>query len=305
MQQENEASIHHETVGVNGIQMHYVSAGSGPLLLLLHGFPEFWYSWRYQLTGCGAHCRVVVPDLRGYNDTERPAQGYEFETLLGDVAALVSASGDERATVAGDGWGGVLAWGLALHYPHMVERLIVLDECPALMNTLLPTHMSRPVHIAATLLLRVPGVLEQLLRGRDYARIEWLLRAPLANSAALSNEDIETYKDAISKPGALRAALAWYRRAVPLSSLFRRASLSALLHGANGANRHINVPTLLIRGELPEAGDDTAREATLKQTVPNLHIVTIPGASRRVLHEHPDHVTQAITSFMTGREGNQ
>src|SRR5689334_11918737 len=113
----------HSFVEANRIRFHTVQQGqSGPLVLLLHGFPEFWYSWRFQLPALSDQFRVVAPDLRGYNLTSRPRSGYQLPTLIRDVAALVQALGAERAHIVGHDWGGVIAWSLAMHLPQQVEK---------------------------------------------------------------------------------------------------------------------------------------------------------------------------------------
>ena len=99
----------------------------GPLVLLLHGFPEFWYSWRRQLPALAQRFRVVAPDLRGYNLSDKPASGYDQATLASDIPALIHALGADRAHVVGHDWGGVVAWGAAIHHPQVVDRLVILN----------------------------------------------------------------------------------------------------------------------------------------------------------------------------------
>src|SRR5436309_196482 len=103
----------HRDMITNGIRMHYVTQGDGPLLVLLHGFPEFWYSWRYQIPVLAEHYTVVAPDLRGYNDTDKPRTGYTLAILLLDIVGLIKGLGHEQAVIVGHDWGGVLAWQFA------------------------------------------------------------------------------------------------------------------------------------------------------------------------------------------------
>ena len=118
----------HRDIITNGIRMHYVTQGSGPLVVLLHGFPEFWYSWRYQIPFLAEHgYTVVAPDLRGYNDTDKPRKGYDMPTLLRDIAGLIRGLGQDQAIIVGHDWGGELAWQFAIHYPYMTSRLIVIN----------------------------------------------------------------------------------------------------------------------------------------------------------------------------------
>src|SRR3712207_2391582 len=117
----------HREATLNGVRLHYVEAGTGPLVLLLHGFPEFWYSWRHQIPALAGRFRVVAPDLRGYNETAKPASGYDVDTLVEDTAALVRALGEERCLLVGHDWGGAIAWETAARHPHLVERLAILN----------------------------------------------------------------------------------------------------------------------------------------------------------------------------------
>src|SRR5579872_2966894 len=118
----------HREIVTNGIRMHYVTQGEGPLIVLLHGFPEFWFCWHNQigfLADLGY--TVVAPDLRGYNDTDKPRTGYDVPTLLADIAGLIQQLGYKSATIVGHDWGGALAWCLAIQYPNMAERLIIMN----------------------------------------------------------------------------------------------------------------------------------------------------------------------------------
>src|SRR5579885_3573611 len=133
-------SWQHGMLTTNGIRMHYVTQGEGPLVLLLHGFPEFWYSWRFQIPVLAEQgYRVVAPDLRGYNETEKPKRGYDIPTLLRDIAGLIEGLGEQRAIIVGHDWGGVLAWQFAIDYPQMTTRLII-------MNAPHPGAMLREMH---------------------------------------------------------------------------------------------------------------------------------------------------------------
>lgn len=287
--------LRHETVQVNGIQMHYVTAGSGPLLLLLHGFPEFWWSWRHQIERFRDHFTVVAPDLRGYNDTDKPAWGYEVDVLLADIVELMRVLGFHRAVVAGHHWGGVLAWGLAIHYPYRVERLIVLNAPhPGLVKRSLCVGSSHTLRSLATLLVQVPWLPEALFQANDYALVSWLLRGRAAQKEPFTDDLIETYKDAISKPGALKAALTWYRGAGSFRELFYGFPVLRLL---NGKSSCIEAPTLLLWGE-KHRDQDVALTYGTERYVTNLHLRCIPNCSLRILHEKPDLVSQYMAAFL-------
>ena len=113
----------------NGVKIHYVKAGKGPMILFIHGFPDFWYTWRHQMAALSEHFQVVAIDQRGYNLSDQPkgVENYDLRLLVGDVAAVVKHVKAERATIVGHDWGGVVAWQTALAMPQMVERLIILN----------------------------------------------------------------------------------------------------------------------------------------------------------------------------------
>ena len=144
----------HRVVSANGIGLHVAEAGTGPLVLLLHGFPEFWWTWRHQLVGLAdAGFRVVAPDLRGYGASDKPPRGYDAVTLAADVAGLVRALGERDATIVGHDWGGLLAWTVGTLHPRVVRRLAVLGAAHPAPAARGPAH--RPARPAPGQRLRV------------------------------------------------------------------------------------------------------------------------------------------------------
>ncbi|MEQ8860594.1 MAG: alpha/beta hydrolase [Pseudomonadales bacterium] len=113
----------------NGVKIHYTSAGSGPLVLFIHGFPDFWYSWRHQMAGLEDRFQVLAMDQRGYNLSDAPEgeAAYDMRLLVGDVAAVIRDAGAERATIVGHDWGGAVAWQVAFNLPQVTERLVILN----------------------------------------------------------------------------------------------------------------------------------------------------------------------------------
>jgi len=121
--------LHHEFANINGIKMHYITFGEGPLIVFLHGFPEFWKSWKHQISFFSKKFKVVALDMRGYGETERPIQveEYRIEKLARDVTDLIDSLGQNKATVVGHDWGGAVAWATAMMNPSFVEKLIVMN----------------------------------------------------------------------------------------------------------------------------------------------------------------------------------
>ncbi len=116
-------------VDSDGVKIHYVTAGEGPLVVLLHGFPDFWYTWRRQMPALARHFKVVAVDLRGYNKSDQPegVENYSIEKLVADVKAVVDHMGAKKATIVGHDWGGFIAWSFAMQYPDRIERLVILN----------------------------------------------------------------------------------------------------------------------------------------------------------------------------------
>src|SRR5258708_3066913 len=121
--------VAHDYASNNGVRIHYAHIGEGPLVVMLHGFPHFWYTWREQMVGLASRFHVVAPDLRGYNLSDKPTGGeqYAMRHLIEDVVAMIKHVGKDKAVIVGHDWGGAIAWQFAMYVPAMVERLIVLN----------------------------------------------------------------------------------------------------------------------------------------------------------------------------------
>jgi pimeloyl-ACP methyl ester carboxylesterase len=282
----------HREAAVNGVRLHYVEAGSGPLVVLLHGFPEFWYSWRHQIPALvSAGFRVLAPDLRGYNLSEKPVgvPAYRLEVLLEDVAGLIRHAGVERAAVAGHDWGGVLAWRLPVYHPGLVDKLIVLNAPhPAAFRRELRTWKQR-LKSWYMLLFQVPGVPEELIRAGDFDLIDRILRRGPVHAGAFTSEDIRRYKQALARPEALTAALNYYR-----------AGLPGLLRPDGRDSAPIAVPTLLLWGERDPYLSPRLTEG-LEPWVPDLRVVRLPDASHWVQNDAPERVNRSMIDFLHGR----
>jgi len=121
--------VEHGFVDSGGVKIHYATTGTGPLVLMVHGFPDFWYTWHHQMDALKDNFKVVAIDQRGYNLSDKPAgdENYDMRLLIADLAAVIQHFGEEQATVVGHDWGGMVSWQFALHYPQMVDKLIILN----------------------------------------------------------------------------------------------------------------------------------------------------------------------------------
>jgi pimeloyl-ACP methyl ester carboxylesterase len=279
----------HRWVDVHGLRLHCVEAGTGPLVVLLHGFPEFWYAWRHQIPALAdAGYRVVAPDLPGYNTSDKPprVRDYRPRLLVQAVADLIGALGGGSATVAGHDWGGALAWLLAMHHPERIERLVVLNA-PHPVRFLKGLSSLRQLRRSWYILaFQAPWLPERLLAARDFQALRRTLRRQPTRPEAFTAQDIDRYVAAAAQPGALRAAINYYRAALRANSLARVRSL-----------RRVDVPTLIIWGEQDRyLGRELAEPD--RAWVPNVRVERIAEASHWVQADAPERVTQLMVDFL-------
>jgi len=278
----------HRHLVVNGVRLHFVDAGTGPLVVLLHGFPEFWYSWRRQLpvlAKAGFH--AVALDLRGYNESARPpnVRDYRIRCLVDDVAGLIAALGEKRAVVVGHDWGGVIAWKLAMRRPDLLERLVILNSPHPVAFARALRNPAQWLRSSYMLFFQIPWLPECLLSAGDFTLLARTLRSEPVNGDAFTAEDVVLYKRALGKRGALTAALNYYRALLRYPSELRRD------------NRPIATPTLLIWGE----GDrylGVGMTEGLGKWVPNLRVAKIPDASHWVQNDAPERVNTLLLDLL-------
>ena len=281
--------IEHRYAQLGNVRLHYVEVGEGPLVVLLHGFPQFWYMWRFQIPAlAGAGFRVVAPDMRGYNLSEKPqgVSSYRVELLARDVERLILACGEESAMVVGHDWGAAVAWVTAMMYPERVKRLGIL-------NVPHPERFARGLLRPAQLLrssymffFQIPRLPEKGLVVGDFASLRYALRNEQMHPGAFTDEDIERYVEALARPGALTAALNYYR------ALFRRNPLKA-----RALLRRIEAPVMVIWGERDRyLGKELAEPDPT--WVPNLRVERLPDASHFVAEDRPDEVNSLLIGFL-------
>ncbi len=205
----------HRHVNANGISLHIVEAGDGPLVLLLHGFPEFWWSWRHQLTALSdAGFRAVAVDLRGYGATDKPPRGYDSVTLSADVAGLIRALGERDAAIVGHDWGGHLAWSLAAMHPDSVRRIAAI-AIPHPLRWGRAVLASNPQQRASGYIARfqLPWHPERWLVADDAANVAGLL-SKWGGPDFPDEETARRCREAMMIRSAPHCSLEWYRWAV-------------------------------------------------------------------------------------------
>lgn len=272
-----DTQVSHHFAENSGVRLHYVTLGEGPLIVMLHGFPDFWYTWRHQMPALAGAYRVAAPDLRGYNLSDQPKGGepYAMRHLLGDVAAVIRDLGEERAILVGHDWGGAIAWQFAMHFPEMVERLVILN-------------LPHPQGLAREL-ARNP----EQQRNSEYAR-------------AFQEEGAHERLDLERLTGWVRddAARARYREALG------RSDFEALLHyykqnyprppyrEPRGPVVKVQAPTLVIHGLDDEALLPGGLNDTWQWVERDLTLVTLPGAGHFVQHDAAEAVTRVLTNWL-------
>jgi len=286
----------HRLETVNGLELHWVEAGEGPLVLLLHGFPEFWYGWRHQIPAlAAAGFRVAAPDLRGYNLSAKPkgVASYRAGAVMDDVAALIGHLGAERAHVAGHDWGGVIAWRLGMRKPEVVDRLVIVNAPhPAVFGRELrhPRQLLRSWYAG---FFQLPLIPEALIRANDYALLERIFRNGPRRPGAYTDADIRLYKEAAAQPGALTAMLDYYRA-------FGRGTAKGEGDGEGpGGDGIVRRPTMVIWGE-QDTALTTHNLDGLERYVPELRIERIPEASHWVPADVPERVSRLMIEFFRG-----
>jgi epoxide hydrolase 4 len=282
----------HDFIRTNGIKLHYVTQGEGKLMLMLHGFPEFWYSWRHLIPEFAKNYRVVALDLRGYNESDKPqeVEAYSILELLKDIKGVIKGLGYRDCILVGHDWGGAIAWNFAYIYPQLVERLIVLNiPHPAKFSQGLrtPQQLLRSSYI---FFFQLPFIPELFLQANDYRAISSFFVEMAIDKTAFTKDDLEAYKDAAAKRGALTAMMNYYRQW--LSSFFSASQKSW---------RQLEIPTLMIWGEKDSALGKELTYGT-QDYVKYLTLKYIPNCSHWVQQEKPELVTQYIQEFLANNE---
>lgn len=293
--------MEHHYAQVNGIRMHYVAAGSGNLILFAHGFPEFWYEWKRQLSEFGRDHLAVAPDLRGYNLTEKPpdVEQYRVKYLIDDLRSLAAHLGSRRFVLVAHDWGGAVAWAFALAYPDLVEKLVIINAPhPGVFARLL--H-SNPAQQAASQYMRMfcTPEAEEILSRNDYQFLVEIVLAHGLKHGYFDEQDRAEYLEAWSQPGALTGGLNYYRatRMLPPAP---GTPLPAHDLALDTASLTVRVPTLVIWGERDTALTPANLEG-LEEFVPDLTLRRVPGANHWVIHQQPDLVNRYIREFLAGQ----
>ncbi|NLE80232.1 MAG: alpha/beta hydrolase [Rhodococcus sp.] len=291
----------HRDIHANGIRFHTVEAGNAhpdaPLVVLLHGFADFWWSWRHQLGALSeAGLRAVAVDLRGYGDSDKPPRGYDGWTLAGDVAGLIRAMGYPNATLVGHADGGLVCWATAVLHPHLVRSIAPIGSPHpiALREGVLRDRRQRRAFLPSFVAGQLPWRPERRLTRQDGAEVEQIVRTRSGaqwQESAECDDVIAKMRSAIRIPGTAHCTLEYQRWA--FRSQFRPDGHRFMA----SMDRVLSLPVMQLHGELdPFVLSDTLRRG--HRYAPHQRLVSIPGAGHYAHWESPDQVNAALTEFV-------
>jgi pimeloyl-ACP methyl ester carboxylesterase len=288
--------LEHSYIETNGIRLHVVQAGpqSGTPVVLLHGFPEFWYGWRLQIPALvEAGCRVIIPDQRGYNLSDKPegVKTFSMDELVKDVIGLIDALGYEKVNLVGHDWGAAVAWVVANQHPERLHRLGILNvPHPEVMKRFLKRDLEQLRRSWYILFFQLPWLPEALMRAQDWSAMVRALRDS-GKAHTFTDADIEKYKEAWSQPGALTAMLNWYRAAARYQMPDMKDAL-------------IRVPTLMMWGMKDVALSHRLARPSMDYCEEG-NLILFPEATHWVQLDEADSVNHYLADFLLNKISTQ
>ena len=305
---QSTSPFSHEYADVNGVRLHYARAGNGPLIVFLHGFPEFWYEWKNQLVEFSRDHTAVAPDMRGYNLSSKPADlsAYQVPQLVEDVRALtgelMKPAGGSKFTLVAHDWGGVVAWVFAALHPDLLDKLVIVNAPhPTIFGKLLQQDAAQQKASGYMLMFRSPQA-EATLSANSYALLTSMVLGDGLKAGTVTEADKAAYLEAWSQPGALTGGLNYYRAAgvgPPTAASTASTETGSAPPAAPPALPPlvVRVPTLVIWGE-KDTALLTANLDGLDEVVTKLTIRRVPDGTHWVVREKPAEVNRLIREFL-------
>lgn len=272
---------------VNGVKLHYIEEGSGELVILLHGFPEFWYTWRQQIPVLAKHYRVVAPDMRGYNLSDKPegVANYRIDVLAKDIADLITALGFDKVILVGHDWGAAVAWATATIYPQKIKKLGIINvpHPQEMGKAFFSFNLSQYEKSSYMFFFQLPWLPERFI-GKDLPEFFKNVFANLSPTGAVPPDDvIAKYVEAYSRPGTITATLNYYRAAMRYLNALKPTG-------------KLPMPVLMLWGEQDKA---LGKELTYntKDYCSDLEIIYDPASGHFLQHDNPDLVNTKLLQF--------
>ena len=288
--------LEHSYIETNGIRLHVVQAGpqSGTPVVLLHGFPENWRCWRRQIPALvEAGCRVIVPDQRGYNLSDKPegVKAFSMDELFKDVIGLIDVLGYEKVNLVGHDWGAAVAWVVANQHPERLHRLGILNvPHPEVMKRFLKRDLEQLRRSWYIFFFQLPWLPEALMRAQDWRAMVRALHDS-GKTHTFTDEDMEKYKEAWSQPGALTAMLNWYRAAVR----FQMPEMK---------DARIRIPTLMMWGMKDVALSHRLARPSMDYCDEG-NLILFPEATHWVQLDEADSVNHYLADFLLDKISTQ
>ncbi|EDL40330.1 epoxide hydrolase 3 isoform 2 [Mus musculus] len=277
------------TLRSSGLRLHYVSAGhgNGPLMLFLHGFPENWFSWRYQLREFQSHFHVVAVDMRGYSPSDAPKEVdcYTIDLLLDDIKDTILGLGYSKCILVSHDWGASLAWEFSIYYPSLVERMVVANGPPmSVIQEYSIHHIGQIFRSNYMFLFQLPWLPEKLLSMSDFQILKDTFTHRKNGIPGLTPSELEAFLYHFSQPGCLTGPINYYR------NVFRNFPLEP---------KKLSTPTLLLWGEKDFAFQQGLVEAIGRHFVPGrLESHILPGSGHWIPQSHPQEMHQYMWAFL-------
>ncbi|MBE11633.1 MAG: alpha/beta hydrolase [Rhodospirillaceae bacterium] len=283
----NDARVAHHYADVGDVLLHYVTAGDGFPVVMIHGYPQTWWEWRHQIPVLAEKYSVITPDMRGLGDSSRPISGYDKKTISDDIWRVVNSElGHESFYLVGHDWGGPTAYALAAAHPEAVKRLVIIDvPIPGCGGDF--SQGGRRWHHQFHMTLDLP---EALTAGREDIYLSWFYRTFAYRPDAIDQTDLKEYVRTYSQPGAMRAGFNLYRAAVQ----------DVEDNQANIARQKLAMPVLTISGgkSYPHArGRISETEDSLKRVATNVRGEIASESGHFVPEEAPDFLNERLLSF--------
>ena len=283
----------HKYAKVNNIHLHYVKEGNGEeLVVFLHGWPEFWYTWRNQLNALKDEFTVVAPDLRGFNRSEKPKEVNEYSqsVVAKDIVALIDHLGFKKAIIVGHDWGGAVAWHLALNYPYLVSKFVVINcPHPGIFIHHLKSNTDQLKKSWYMFFFLVPFVPELVMGFNLKKFFETVLRGWAVNKDNFSDDVIENYVNAFKQRDAIKSSMNYYK-----------AGMKLAFGGENERqNRKVKAPTLMIWGNGDKVLGEELTEGTEKYIDNTFKLHIIENCSHWVQNDCPEEVNAVLKDFLS------
>jgi haloacetate dehalogenase len=285
-------TINRTTCRANGIRQFYLDAGDGPPVVLLHGFPETNFAWRFQIPALTSRYRVIAPDLRGYGETDKPASGYDKRTMANDIVELLRVLGIGRVALVGHDRGARVATRLVKDHPDLVDRLVVMDNVP---TRIVAREMKAKVAREYWFFLfhQIPDLPEALIAGREDIWLRHFFSDWCHDPSTITGEAFETYVKAYKAPGAVRGAMADYR-----------ASAADIAQDLEDAGEKIKCPVLSLWGQdFGAVGRLFDMKAVWSEMAENLTVAPIERCGHLPQEEQPDIVNKLLLDFLEDWNG--